>query len=68
MAQQRRFERQQDEIKKIREAKKNMDGKAEGTDLRASSDEEGQNPPAAETNSEEKWWITLMLRCFIGWW
>lgn len=54
MAQQRRFERQQNEIAKIREAKANMDGKAEGTDIRASGDEEGSNPPAAETKYEEK--------------
>lgn len=52
-AQQRRFERQQDEIAKIREAKKNMDGEAEGSDIRASRDEEGSNPPTTETKSQE---------------
>ena len=40
MAQQRRFERQQDEIRKIREAKaEDVDGKTESTDTRTSGDE-----------------------------
>jgi hypothetical protein len=41
MAQQRRFERQQNEIEKIRQAKaaKNVDGKTESTDDGASGDE-----------------------------
>ena len=58
MAQQRRFERQQNEIEKLRQAKaanqaKNMDGKAESTDDGTSGNEEGSNPTAAETKSEE---------------
>ena len=41
MAEQRRFERQQDEIEKIRQAKaaKNVGGEAESTDNGASGDE-----------------------------
>ena len=44
MAQQRRFERQQNEIEKLRQAKaankaKNVDGKAESTDDGTSGDE-----------------------------
>ena len=40
MAEKRRFERQRDEIRKIREAKaKDVDGKAESTDTRTSGDE-----------------------------
>lgn len=41
MAEKRRFERQQDEIEKIRQAKaaKNVDGKAESTDDGTSGDE-----------------------------
>jgi len=55
MAQQRRFERQQDEIEKLRKAKaENVDGKVQGADDGASCDEEGSNPPAAETKSQEE--------------
>ena len=55
MAQQRRFERQQNEIEKLRKAKaKDVDGKVQGTDNGTSGDQEGSNPPAAETKSEEK--------------
>ena len=55
MAQQRRFERQQNEIEKLRKAKaKNVDGKVQSTDDGTSGDQEGSNPPAAETKSEEK--------------